>query len=96
MGCHFLLQGIFLTQGSNLGSPALQADSSPTELQGEGPTVTGVAKRGTRLKWLSTHEEADSGWLDTSVSAVLWTKLVRQEGKHGQVHAVLLPLFNVL
>ncbi|CAI9163752.1 unnamed protein product [Rangifer tarandus platyrhynchus] len=29
--CHFLLQGIFLTQGSNslLGSPAWQADSLP-------------------------------------------------------------------
>ena len=25
-GCHFLLQGIVPTQGSNLGSPALQAD----------------------------------------------------------------------
>ena len=37
MGCHFLLQGIFPTQGSNPGllhcrwSPALQADSLPTE-----------------------------------------------------------------
>ena len=25
--CHFLLQGIFPTHGSNLGPPALQADS---------------------------------------------------------------------
>ena len=31
MGCRFLLQGIFLTQELNL-SPALQADSLPTEL----------------------------------------------------------------
>ena len=32
MGCHALLQGIFLTQGSNLSllcSPALQVDSLP-------------------------------------------------------------------
>ena len=27
MVCHFLLQGIFLTQGSNPRSPALQADA---------------------------------------------------------------------
>ena len=39
VGCHFLLQGIFLTQELNLGllhcrwSPALQADSLPTEPQ---------------------------------------------------------------
>ena len=31
VSCHFLLQGIFLTQGSNPGSPACQADSLPTE-----------------------------------------------------------------
>ena len=29
VGCHALLQGVFLTQGSNPPSPALQADSSP-------------------------------------------------------------------
>jgi len=27
LGCHFLLQGIFLTQGITPRSPALQADS---------------------------------------------------------------------
>ena len=32
MGCHALLQGIFPTQESNARSPALQADSLPTEL----------------------------------------------------------------
>ena len=31
VGCHFLLQGIFPTQGSKPGSPALQADSLPSE-----------------------------------------------------------------
>ena len=31
MGCHFLLQGIFPTQGSNPGLPELQADSLATE-----------------------------------------------------------------
>ena len=32
--CHFLLQGIFLTQGSNSGLSALQADSLPSEPPG--------------------------------------------------------------
>jgi len=31
VGGYFLLQGIFLTQGWKIGSPALQADSLPTE-----------------------------------------------------------------
>ena len=31
VSCHLLLQGIFLTQGSNLGLLALQLDSLPTE-----------------------------------------------------------------
>ena len=42
VGCHFLLQGIFPTQGSNQVSciasgllPALQADSLPAELPGK-------------------------------------------------------------
>ena len=32
VGCHFLLQGIFPTQGLNLGLPALQADALTSEL----------------------------------------------------------------
>ena len=38
VGCHVLLQGIFLTRGSNPSlpaSPALQADSLPTEPPGK-------------------------------------------------------------
>ena len=31
VGCHFLLQGIFLTRGLDLRSPTLQADSLPSE-----------------------------------------------------------------
>ena len=36
MGCHFVFQRIFLTQGSNLPKPhlALQADSLPLHYQG--------------------------------------------------------------
>ena len=35
MGCHSLLQGIFPTQGSNLGLPALWADSLLSESESE-------------------------------------------------------------
>ena len=31
VSCHFLLHGIFLSQGANLGSPALQVDSLLSE-----------------------------------------------------------------
>ena len=34
VGCHALLQGIFLTQGLNWRSPELQVDSLPTEPPG--------------------------------------------------------------
>ena len=35
VGCQFLLQGLFLTHGSNLGSPTLQAESLPSEPPGK-------------------------------------------------------------
>ena len=35
VGCHFLLQGIFLTQELNPVSPVLQVDSLPTEPPGK-------------------------------------------------------------
>ena len=35
VGCHSLLQGIFLTQGIEPGSPALQADSLPSKPPGK-------------------------------------------------------------
>ena len=35
MGCHSLLQGIFLTQGSNLASPESQVYSLPSEPRGK-------------------------------------------------------------
>ena len=40
VGCHFILQGIFLTQGSNPTSPlspAMQVDSLPSEPLGKPP-----------------------------------------------------------
>ena len=38
VGCHFLLQGIFTTLGIEPESPALQADSSPTEPPSPSPS----------------------------------------------------------
>ena len=39
MDCNFLLQGIFPTQGSNPRSPALQADSLPSEPPGASKSI---------------------------------------------------------
>ena len=39
VGCHSFLQGIFLTQGIELGSPTLNADSLPSEPSGK-TTIT--------------------------------------------------------
>ena len=39
VGCHFLLQGIFPTQGLNPGSPMLQADALPSEPPGKPPGI---------------------------------------------------------
>ena len=44
MGSLSLLQGIFPTQESNQGSPALQADSLPTELWGEPPSTPTILR----------------------------------------------------
>ena len=47
VGCHALLQGIFLTQGSDPGirpvPPASQAGSLPTEPSGNAPNMMGLA-----------------------------------------------------
>ena len=67
MGCHFLLQGIFQTQGWNLG--LLLTDSLPTELlfvlpkckQGD-PTSLLIndlsEKQETKKEWRSLNQEA--------------------------------------
>ena len=53
MGCHFLLQGIFSTQGSNLG----QADSLPTEPPGK-----------LKYKWIKyINPKTQAGWVDESM-----------------------------
>ena len=44
VGCHFLLQGIFLTQGLNLHLLHWQEDSLPTELQGKPSSRIGWPK----------------------------------------------------
>ena len=45
VGCHALLQGIFPTQGTEPGSPALQADSLPSE-----PPRSNTVRRASRSK----------------------------------------------
>ena len=55
VGCHFLLQGIFPTQGRNLSLPHWQVDSLPSEPPG-------------KPWWLSckesTGDAGDLGWED--------------------------------
>ena len=45
VGCHYLLQWIFLTQGSNLCLLHWQADSLPLSLQGSPQMVNSLLKR---------------------------------------------------
>ena len=49
MGCHSLLQGIFLTPGIEPGSPVLQADSLLSEPPGK-PPLCGEAKLKNKIK----------------------------------------------
>ena len=53
--CHFLLQGIFLTQGLNLCLLHGQADSLPAELQGK-PENTGMGSQ-SFLLWIFPAQE---------------------------------------
>ena len=55
VGCHFFLQGIFPTQGSNLGSPAFQADS----LQSEPPGKPWIHRRTVQTEELYKNELHD-------------------------------------
>ena len=69
VGCHSLLQAIFLTQGSKPGSPALQADSLPSKPPGK-PEVLSI----TALKHLPICSKVSipvSRWAD---SFLLWKK----------------------
>ena len=45
VGCHFLLQGIFKTQGSNLHFPDWRADSLPLSHQGSHSKIEGKVQR---------------------------------------------------
>ena len=60
MGYHFLLQGIFPTQGSNLGS-ALQVDSLPSEPPGK-PVNTRVGSL-SLLQGIFPTQELNQGLL---------------------------------
>ena len=53
MRSHSLLLGIFWTQGSNPGSPALQADSLPPRPLGKPREVVQGSNVTTHVKWLS-------------------------------------------
>ena len=75
VGSHFLLQGIFPTQGSNLKSPALQADSLPTELRVK-PQIHRKEVLGNRS--LSPHFLGSTGWSPISLHIQHWRHLVSE------------------
>ena len=59
VGCHFLLQGVFLTQGLSPGSPELQTDSLPSEPPGKSLVTPWEASI------LSLHCVPDRAWMRT-------------------------------
>jgi len=52
MGCHALLQGVFLDQGLNLHLLYRQADSLPLSHQGRSQRVINDCKRSIRGGWI--------------------------------------------
>ena len=90
VGCHALLQEIFLTQGLNPGSPALQADSLPSEPPGKPQALHTPPPTLSPLPALSWCRHA-SGWglprwsPSCILTIHLWKErlLVGKEGKGG-------------
>ena len=71
MGCHFLLQGIFPTQGSNLCPLYLQADSLPLSHQGrQGWTAAAAAAKSLQL-CLTLCDPIDSSPPGSTVPGIL-------------------------
>ena len=56
LGCHSLLQGIFPTQGLNLGLLQWQADSWPSDLPGKPLSHLGNLKKRVRIKYTFNGE----------------------------------------
>ena len=64
VGCHFLLQGIFPTQGSNPGLLYQQVDSLPPSHREAQSNYTSIKKKKSNQKtWTSTSEKRTSKWL---------------------------------
>ena len=74
------LQGIFPTQGSNPGLPALQADFLPAELQ-EKPKNTRVGSL-PLLQWIFLTQESNRGLLHCR-------QILYQPSYQGSLHALL-------
>ena len=64
VGCHSLVQGIFLTQGSNLGTPVLQADSLPFGPARKPKTIS--------RHWNSTPYENTSAQIASHIAKGKW------------------------
>ena len=93
VGCHSLLQGIFLTQGSNLClRPALQADSLPSELTGKRPSPGDIPNPGNEPG--SSAQQVDSvlsyppgkPHVNTNDSSTVQSVVSNSLGPHGLQH----------
>ena len=67
MGCQFLLQGIFLTQGSNLGLPHCRQILLPSEPPGKPCKGKFIADKARQLKGLAFRAEELSSLLKDGV-----------------------------
>ena len=58
--CHFLLQGIFLTQGSNPGLPHCRQDALPSEPPVKGHVKTDFSFQATLLQLLTSAQQVQA------------------------------------
>ena len=82
MGCHFLLQGIFLTQGSNPGLPHCRQMLSHLSHQGS------VGRQG-KLSWLVDIVEGKGKMKDASY----FLSRTQPMKSHGLLFTIALPAF---
>ena len=87
VGCHFLLQGIFLTQGLNshlLLSPTLQADSLPLPHQGSPSNVYAVVLNSSTSEWQDPYKMRSYMWLNLEI--IIQTEVHQKEkNKHCKI-----------
>ena len=75
--CHFLLQGLFVTQGSNLCLLHWQADSLPLSHQ----CVVGTARSDSAIPWTIAHLQAPLSMGILQARIMEWTAMPRASSR---------------